>query len=384
MNVFSEGKRTDSRSLLRNESQYQFLDRSNRPEAFRVRQKVEEWLSRCPQDHMTQLAARLSSNDDELFSSAAFELILHELIVGSGHEILEVEPEVPDTNKRPDYLVRSKCGQAFYVEAVNVTGETPSTRAAQKRRDSAIDVIYSVRSEWHMLDVYPKGMPSQPIRLKALRKSLEDWIGRLEKGRADAPPFVWQDAGFCVVINPRNRNRRQTEADETSVAMEMGEGKSGILGDGIREALKKKASKYGKLPHPLVVAVNDLTFFAGLDDLWAALFGSPCVVFRKYADGRVESLDEERRRFNGVLLDSRRPRRNGLSAVMYFEGLSAWSAGHRAGTIAHNPFARRPLPTGLFDLDEFAPCGDELVKIEGKGLGACLGLHSNWPRAVKA
>lgn len=362
------------------EAQFAYLNRSGRVEASNVRLKLEEWFSRYPDGDKAALAARLTSKDDDLFSSSVLELILHELVARKGHEVVEIEPSVPNSTRKPDFLIRSRDGDFFYLEAANATGEPPALKAARKRRAAAMDVVYSVRCSWHFFEVYPKGLPCRPPRLKDLRARLQGWADSLEKGKSDHEHFLWNADGFEITIKPRNRNSQQKAGDRTSVALEMGEGHSATLGDGLREVLKKKASRYGALPHPLVIAINDFLPFAGLDDLWAALFGSPCITFRKYSDGRVEPLDEESRRFNGALLDSSGPRRTGLSAVIYIENLTAWSVGQRRGVVAHNPFALKPLSLGLFGLDEFSPVGDELVKIEGAALGSLLYLSDCWPR----
>jgi hypothetical protein len=380
VNLFAEAAQTDLGPPAAGESKFSYLNRSARIEASNVRMKLEEWLSRYPDDHQANLAARLRSNDDGLFSSATFELILHELVVRNGHQIVAIEPSIPESRFRPDFLIQSKAGDRFYLEAANAVGESPALQAAKKRKAAAMEIIYGVRCPWHFLDVYAQGLPARPPKLRVLRQRLDAWTQSLEKGETDAAPFIWSEDDFEVTIKPRNRNKEQGPDEHTSVALEMGEGQSGTLGDGVREVLKKKASRYGALPHPLIVAVNDLTFFAGLDELWAALLGSPCVIFRSYADGRVEPLDEEGRRPNGVLLDSKGPRRTGLSAVMYFENLSAWSVGQRRGVIAHNPYAVRPLPYGLFGIDEFSPVEGELVKTEGRALSKCLDLPADWPR----
>lgn len=362
------------------ESQFAYVNQSGRVEASNVRLILEQWFSHYPDADKAKLAARLRSSDDDLFLSAVFELVLHQLVTRSGHEVLEIEPAVPNSSRKPDFLIRTRDGDLFYLEAANATGESPALRAARKRRAAAMDIIYAARCPWHLFDVYPKGLPARPPRLKDLKGALQSWVESLEKGKMDGAPFYWSADGFEVIIKPRNRKTEQKPDERTSVALEMGEGHSATLGDGLREVLKKKASRYGILPHPLVIAVNDFLPFTGMDDLWAALFGSPCITFRKYSDGRVEPLDEESRRFNGALLDSSGPRRTGLSAIIYVENLTPWSVGQRRGVIAHNPYAAQPLALGLFGLDEFSPVDDELVKIEGTALGRLLNLPDEWPR----
>jgi hypothetical protein len=368
------------RPRVAGEAQFDYLDRSARREASNVRLKLEECFSRYPESDKARLGKRLTSSDDDLFASAVFELVLHELVIRNGHEVVEVEPEVPNSTRKPDFFVRSKGGKLFYLEAANATGESPALKAAKKRRAAAMDVVYAVRCSWHFFDVYPKGLPAKPPRLRDLRERLEAWAQGLEKGKTDELPFSWNSDGLEIVIKPRTRETEQTADERTSVAFEMGEGHSATLGDGLREVLKKKASRYGPLPHPLVVAINDFLPFAGLDELWAALLGSPCVVWRKHSDGGTESLDEESRRFNGVLLDTTGPRRTGLSAVIYVENMTAWSVRQKRGVVVHNPYAIQPIGHGLFGLDEFAPVEDQLVKTEGAALGSCLDLPEKWPR----
>jgi hypothetical protein len=79
---------------------------------------LEDWFSRWPTDSRPDLRARLRAKDDGQFLGAFWELYLHELHLRLGFEC-ERDPELPDSPRRPDFLVHG-AGGSFYLEATVV------------------------------------------------------------------------------------------------------------------------------------------------------------------------------------------------------------------------------------------------------------------------
>lgn len=357
---------------------YTYLNRSSRTESERVRNLIEDWISRYPEIHRASLVARLRSLRDGVLFSAFFELALHELLVRTGHIVLEIEPEVPASPYRPDFFVEAPDGTRFYLEAVTSMNETPEEAAAEARLNDAVRIIDQVDSRYHFLDLDIEGKPSQPVRLRRLRRALSTWIAALPQTEEvrDVPAFVYEEHGMRLTVGAFLR-RTPLQAAGGAIGMQGMEPYWGTPGDGIREAVTRKASRYGLLNVPYVVAVNAMGEYQGEEDAIDAMFGSPCVVVRQYEDGRIDT--RESRNPDGVWMGERGARKRGLSAVLSTERFGPWSVGQRCARLIRNPWATFPLPPVPLGVDEINPLEGKLDKVAGRPFRDIFALLENWP-----
>jgi len=91
---------------------------------------------------------------------------------------------------------------------------------------------------------------------------------------------------------------------------------------GIVSALRSKATRYGELDLPFVVAVNTLHLAADTEDAAAALFGSLQLLFNP-ATGQ----SREARAPDGAWGTSAAPRSRGVSAALLVLGATPWTCG---------------------------------------------------------
>lgn len=112
----------------------------------------------------------------------------------------------------------------------------------------------------------------------------------------------------------------------------------------IRDAVGKKATKYGPMDRPYVVAVNVLIWPLDEIDCIEALYGT--VDSFDSAPGRGTRVV---RKLNGVLGPTWNTR---VSAIAFFEDVESWTASKRDAVIVHNRFAERPLPFGRLGIPE--------------------------------
>lgn len=98
MPIFDSRERTSKEAGSSSIPQFAYLNSSARPEAGRVREALEDFITRFPEAHRGALIARLRSELDEVHHSAFFELALHELLLRSGHQIEEIEPAIPGSS----------------------------------------------------------------------------------------------------------------------------------------------------------------------------------------------------------------------------------------------------------------------------------------------
>lgn len=378
MQVFDDIDRNLFRPAKATDTKFGYLNIAARPEAERVRRMIEDWVSRYPDDHRNALINRLRLLRDVDHSSAFFELALHELLIRTGHSIVAVEPKLEHTERSPDFLVECPKHGRFYLEAAVSTGLSIEERGAQKRLDDAVEVIEWAECPKHFLDLSVRGTPDRPVSLNALRGQLAAWIEGLPDGDAArcAAPFQFAEHGLELVVTAFVRSKPAAPGAR-AVGARIGEPKIGIPGESIRKAVMVKASRYGELDAPYVVAVTSLQDGDIEEDTIDALIGSPCIRARRHQDGRVE-IKEGRNR-DGVWGDALTPRKKGLSAVLSVDRLTAWDVGQRRARLVRNPWALRPLPSIRIAVDEFNPSGDQFVRSEGSPLWDIFGLWEGWP-----
>jgi hypothetical protein len=358
---------------------FDYLNRSCRPEAERVRQLIDRWIAAYPTEHRKSLVQRLRSNINNQHLSAFFELFLHALLLSRACRVLAIEPSLPNSSRSPDFLVEAPEGQRFYLEAVLATEETPKESGARARLNKALEAIDSTDAPFHFLDVEYDGVPKHPITLRRLKHQLAGWIARLPRNgeiHVEAP-FRYEEHGLSFTIGALLRNAPANHPGG-AIGIQSGESYVGTPGDGIREVVAQKASRYGTLDLPLLVAVNALGVYQQEEDAVDALFGAPRLVAYHHADGLIEH--RERRGFDGVWRSRGGPRKTGLSAIISTERLSPWSLAQCRARLIRNPWAARPLGDLRLGIDELR-FGEALPRTRhaGQPIGPLLGLSSQWP-----
>jgi len=150
----------------------------------------------------------------------------------------------------------------------------------------------------YFLEFQYRGSVEGNIRGRALRERLERWLQELnfeeisrsyqDQSYGAVPTFTWSEQGLSLTFTPipkGPKTRGQPGARPVGVVMPM-EMRMLHTHDDIRAAVEGKATKYGALELPLVVAVNILDDFCGDIDIWNALFGEEQLVAIRQADGQ--------------------------------------------------------------------------------------------------
>lgn len=195
--------------------------------------------------------------------------------------VVTVEPAVPGSPNRPDFLV-SRGSSAYYVEA-RCTFEGADRGAAARLNTvyAAVDRIDS--GDFHLaVTVIAVGQSSPPTR--SLRRSLETWLSDLDADAFDfgldlsdsSPRFEWTHEDWNLVFQPipRRASARDSPAERPLGAFLPG---AALFVDDVgslRQALLDKGSKYGRLDHSLVLAINIGSGFHDNADTIQALYGT--------------------------------------------------------------------------------------------------------------
>lgn len=380
ISIFDDIARNDVAVSLPDETLFSYLNRSGRPEAARVRELVDAWFAEYPETHRKPLVGRFRSPIDDEHRSAFFELFLHHLILARGGKVLAIEPKLEHTNKSPDFCVESADGEQFYLEAVMATGRSAQETASHARLNTALAAIDEISSPNHFLDLTVHGLPTAPISIKKMRRALRSWIAGLPKDETakDAPPLKYEEHGATIQLRAWTRNKPAGD-DARAVGIRHFPITQIAPSKDVRSALKKKASRYGKLDLPYLVAINALGHHSRESAVIDALLGTPYVRISRSASGK--EIVEDTRAADGIWYSAPdgQAQNTGLSGVLAFREIDPWNFVSRSGLLIPNPWATKPLPATGFGVDELKAAGDAYERTNGEPLSSLLELPGAWP-----
>jgi hypothetical protein len=338
-----------------------YWNRSARPEIDALRQMVEMWVLGVPEPAKRTLRSDFRSKIDSQHQAAFFELYLHELLTGMGFDC-EPHPAVPGAGTHPDFAVSRQGKRYFYLEATLARNSDDAT-AEGARIAQVYDTLNGMPPSDFFLWLRLRGAPETPPGGSRLRQDLHKWLSTLDAddlttklerdGLADLPTFEWSHDGWELSFVPIPK----------SAALR---GKPGVRPIGIiapeefrilngqpalYAALASKATKYGLLDLPFIVAVNVLDNFAEERDVFDALLGEPCIVSTRYGDGTTETRVERKR--NGAWFGPKGPQNTRVSAVLVAQNLNRWNVATNTPTLFHNPWATRPLSPSHWPLSQW-------------------------------
>ena len=358
---------------------FEYLNNSARPEAKRVRELIETWINAYPAEHQPRIIGRLRSRNDTLHQSAFFELFLHALLLRQGFVVVAIEPELPN-GSAPDFLVKAPDGAHFYLEATLASGMNTAKAGGERRMREAIQAIDAVESPNFFLNLHTHGVPSQPIATSRLQNAVQQFVNGLNYDDAvqaaqanQLLPTTWEhgEHGARFVIQPVPKNVQRP--GERAIGGRTLPG--GIINPNlaIKAAVEKKASRYGDIDLPLVIAVNALEEYARPDDAIDALFGTTVVVDPAGGQPRVM------RNADGAWQGPSGPVYTRSSAILFVEHLSGWSVAQRKGQLILNPWARSPVPHLPLGLEIRHVVEGRLVCEPGRPFHEIFELEEGWP-----
>ncbi len=371
------------------ENDFEYLDRSGRVEAERIRQFLNEWISKFPKEEAEELVSRITSSDPKAFKSATFEIVLFALITNMGAS-LEIHPVLENgSKKRPDFLVSFPNGNQFYLEAVLASEFNEQELAAEKRKNIVLDKIDEIESPDFILGIDASGNPMSPPSGKKLCRDLKKWLASLDVEGVDAelerrgldrvPVMPWAHDGWKIKFEAfPKRPEKRGEKGKKVIGMQSGDVRWANSWEPIRDAVKHKGSRYGVPNKPFVIAVNAEVPTLGHVDHMQALFGQEQYVFDRNNPERGPKFS---RAPNGALVDpSGQPQYTRVSGVWIFSDLSPWNLGVRSGTLYFNPWAEHQLSEDLRQVNYAQADSDGRMSWHDKAtLAEILELETGWP-----
>jgi hypothetical protein len=298
---------------------------------------------------------------------------------------VEIHPELAQTAKRPDFLVREPTGEVFYLETSLVTDLSDQQRAEAAREARAIDAVASVESAdfFVMVEILSVGPADLPVAV--LRAFIEGRLAGITPGSLigkpfiDAPEWRFQRDGWHIRFRPQTKTAEARQSTSILSISGSGEAHQVTVANSLRKKVLDKARKYGDPGQPYVIAINSVADDSLDDsDVSECLFGDERCRITTDAKG-IDVRDV--RALNGAWFNGR-PRHRENSAVLFFGHVLPWSLREGSVTLFHHPWAVRPMFSSC--LTEFRQIkGDHetgrLVEVDGRSLLDLLSLPPDWP-----
>jgi len=332
----------------RAESLFSFLNRSSQQPLQEIRCLLEAWFLRYPLEHQDDLKVRFCSDDDLNHQSAFFELYMNELLLKMDFEV-DIHPEIEKVSTHPEFLVYQNGSPFFYLECTLSVGAKEEV-AAKKREDIVYNTLDKTHSPNFFLEIKIIKSSKTPPSGAKWRRILEaklsvldpDEIQIEDKDLDSLPKWTLKDKGWEVDFIPIPKSKEVR-------------GKPGIRPVGItwfgplwvkdhiyiRNSINEKATKYGDLDLPYIIAVNVTSFFLDEISIQNALFGDEVTFAVRNPDGSFGH--KQGRKKNGCWLGPRGPQNTRVSGVTIFDYL-LWGNIKKINPIFwHNPWAKKPL-----------------------------------------
>jgi len=392
MRLFDEIERINESAMGFAEPEFRFLDRCSRPEWEIIREELETWFSRYPSDAQAALHSRFRSDNDNHFRSAFFELFLHELLLKLECTV-EIHPQLGEgTTRSPDFLAHGPSKTSFYLEACLATDESDEQAGVKAVMNSVYDLLNEKLNSPNFLigmNLYgsPTTQPSARRIINFLEKGLQpldpDQIGDLYKksGFGALPKLRYKHEDWEIEFYPipKSTEARGKTNIRPIAAWGPGEAQAIRPQDAIRNAVVDKASAYGQLDLPYIIAVNALGEYVQgrLSPVTQALFGTEGIGGR--VSPNLESREMEPIRFpDGAFWDNAGPKHTRVSAVLVTASVFPSHIPRASIWLCHNPWAIRPYSSELTRLPQLVPEEDHLVEVKGESIGEILGLPTDW------
>lgn len=389
MTLFDDIARSDQRPARENEPLFNYYNISDRRSVDKVRTILESWFQKYPSSEKAELQARFRSPTDSHHQSAFFEIYLHELLCCLGFSV-RPHPNIPgDARTHPDFVVLHGQTPCFYLEATLALPSVKET-AANARIDQVYDTLNAMESPNFFLAIRLRGTPATSPPGAGLRRDLTRWLSGLDPDRLrdiwetqgmDAlPSYDWSYDGWDLTFWPIAKPPMlRGQAGVRPIGIRIPEARLITSDTAMKTAISKKATKYGDLDLPFVVAVNVIDIFVHDEDIMNALFGEENFTVTFCPDGTLEHVPGRNK--NGAWFGPQGPQNTRVSAVLALLNMNVWNMALQLPKLIHNPWGNCALSYDLWLLPQLVPnlMENRLESKEGLNASEVLGLPIPWP-----
>jgi len=383
ISLFSECARDRPGPSPYGESEYHYLDRSARAYAAEVRRTLDGWFCELPEHARASIRTKFASPKTPVHRGGLLELYLHETFRRLRLETdLDVGREDP-ARRRPDFLLEPH-GDRTWVEATAVLGADVFAAAERGRVQQLYDLLNRCRDKRFFLLVVVEKAGGATLGRKQVLDPVERWLAGLDPAElrraidqeAYPPECRLTPDGWVITIEATPVRQDMPLTDDERVVGSAVEGFAELEDAGpLRRNLKRKATHYGELDAPYVIAALCVGTFVTDHDIEKALLGDTSYVW----DPRQRLLTGVRQP-NGLWHRPGKPVNTRVSAVVTIPQLSAASAATAEPTVWINPWAECPLVLEFpWRRQEIGFDGGITTRETTTPAAEVLGLPPNWP-----
>lgn len=343
------------------ETSYQFLNRSADPTFEQTSHLLEAWFQAYPTEDNQHLALRERLKSDTTDHSAAFfELYCHALLRAQNMAVTIEPPLTGGKNTFIDFLAVAPDRRRFRLEATVVCDPDDET-ATRSNRFMLSENLNKIPSPAFRFSLNVLEGSRKPPKTKEIQQDVRKWLATLDPADVAANPsglhLFWYGRyeGWEISLHPHVRTDQDRNAENV-----IGPHSGGWAPDTnrVRQKLEAKASHYGKLDLPFIIAV----------DVQALL-----EIARNSGLNTLSESPEDSKSFW-----ARHPK---VSAVLLVNELFPWSCARREPLLVHNARATCRLDTDLWKGPQYIwdEMGKEWMKLPGTPIHELLGLPATWP-----
>ena len=341
------------------ESEFSYYDSSARKEVGTIRGILNDWFGQYPKDEQFELKQRFRKT----FSSAFFELFIYTFFKKLDFEIV-IHPAVPDSTKRPDFLMRRK-ELEFYVEAKDVASKSSAKLAVENMENVLLDKLNQVKSADYLLAIDTLIIHgNQQPETKNLIANFQSWLSLLTQKKDNAKVYKYNiendKLSLSISAYPKSEDIRNVEFKRPIISHPITVGYDNSI-ETIRKAIKRKASRYGNIDKPYIIMTNLInSVTCDEDDIIDAIFGDSVIVNHQ---GELES----RRKKNGLIMSNSGPINTRVTAF-YFVKVHPYNIANFEFWLYENPFAEKPINMKRLELTYKYLESTYLKTYEGKSI----------------
>lgn len=363
------------------ESSYEYLNRSVRDPAARIRQILEEWAKRFPSDDKKDFVRRFQSSNDAHHYGALLELYCCELIRGHGLSVKPHPTTETEKSTHPDFLVSRGNEPICYVECT-LAADPMVAPAEQARRNVVLDGLNKLDPRHFFITVEFATVGKSSPSVGKLRHQIEMWLRSLDDAPQDDSAFevdspatrTWNVDGWTLTFHAHRSNRNDSGTKRRGISGQM-EGMRRIDSSGrLRKTLLEKVKRYGRdLKLPYVIAVNSLDDILEDCDVMEALFGE-----MRYAINIKTGRSYKERTNNGLWTRKKGYRYRRVSAVLVIGNLTPWTLWTAPAVLWHHPAPSYSLQPSVWRLPQMLPDSrqNKMVRRDGSPAAVILGLKT--------
>lgn len=380
--LFDDIARSDLSPARSGEGHYSFLNRSGTTYFGEVRRLLAEWLSRVPAEHKEPLVASLQSDHTQTFEAAFWELYLHQAYLGSGCGVI-IHPDIPNSPNHPDFLVEG-LRDPFYLEAVRV-GMSPEDVGHDRRVDDLVTTLEKIPATGFIVSLSYLVVGPGALSGRRLGRALVQWLDALDPDEVanglpehdvvgHLPYFLWEADGWELEFHALPLRPEAADKNLSLVGIRVGE--AAVVDNSIRifKALSYKAKHYGKLDHPLVIAIMSNTNYPTKDyEVERALFG--------LSNRRPEAAAQDPHEYvlsEGHWLTNKGWRRGHAPQVIAVQGLLPWSVAEVRPRLWSTSEPDVVMPEQPGWLNRVDVSGPEAQLEDADSVAAHFGLPEDW------